>query len=258
MNTFTELLEKLGLKGKGHEEKNEGKDGGFAQRILRLSRMGKTFEEVKDEEILSSIMESDIQNIRNTLGGVDRAAFSAAVEMLQNARRIYIIGIRSCQPLAELMGFYFNLMFQNITVIQTSSASEIFEQMLHIGPEDVLIGISFPRYSMRTLKAMEFANSRSAGVIAITDNVNSPINLYSSCNLIAESQMASVVDSLTAALSLVNALVVALTVRRQEIMKKSLENLEDIWQDYQFYGKDEMEQPAEGVEIWQKGAEKDE
>ena len=150
------------------------------------------------------------------------------------------------------------MMFENVRVIKTSSVSEIFEQMLRIGPEDVVVGISFPRYSMRTLKALEFANSRNAGVIAVTDNVHSPLNLYSSCNLIAASQMASVVDSLTAPLSLLNALVVALGVRRQDAMKKSLEELEQVWQDYQFYGIDEMEQPSEDIQIWQRGEEKHE
>ncbi|MDO5424313.1 MAG: MurR/RpiR family transcriptional regulator [Eubacteriales bacterium] len=258
MNAFSELLEKIGLKGKGHEEKEPKDEGGFAERMRRLTDVGEAFEGVKEEEIFSSILETDIGNIRHTLEGLDKAAFCTAVDMLQNARNIYILGIRSCEPLADFLGFYLNMMFDNLHVIRTSSASEIFEQMLHIGPGDVLVGISFPRYSMRTLKAMEFANSRSAGVIAITDHIHSPMNLYSSCNLLAESQMASIVDSLTAPLSVINALVVALAVRRQAQMKESLQSMEEIWQDYQFYGNDEIDQPAEGVEIWQRGENKHE
>ena len=125
-------------------------------------------------------------------------------------------------------------------MIQTSSSSEIFEQMVRIGKEDVIIGISFPRYSMRTLKAMEFANNRSAKVITLTDSVHSPMNLYSSCNLIADSDMASIVDSLVAPLSVINALIVALCMKKQRDVAKTLEMLEGIWDEYQVYENDEI------------------
>ena len=229
-NAFYEILEKIGLKGKesGLEEEKKPKsakaDPGFPGRMSRLLDMGNTFEGVTDKEIFYAILQSDMENLKKTMEQNEEAAFSAAVEMIQKARTIYIIGIRSCEPLAELLGFYLNMMFENVRVIKTSSVSEIFEQMLRIGPEDVVVGISFPRYSMRTLKA----------------------------------QMASVGDSRTAPLSLLNALVVALGVRRQEAMKKSLEELEQVWQDYQFYGIDEMEQPSEDIQIWQRGEEKHE
>ena len=122
--------------------------------------------------------------------------------------------------LRRFMAFYFTLMFENVRLIQTSSSSEIFEQMVRIGKEDVIIGISFPRYSMRTLKAMEFANNRSAKVITLTDSVHSPMNLYSSCNLIADSDMASIVDSLVAPLSVINALIVALCMKNREMLRR--------------------------------------
>ena len=138
------------------------------------------------------------------------------------------------------MAFYFTLMFENVRLIQTSSSSEIFEQMVRIGKEDVIIGISFPRYSMRTLKAMEFANNRSAKVITLTDSVHSPMNLYSSCNLIADSDMASIVDSLVAPLSVINALIVALCMKKQRDVAKTLEMLEGIWDEYQVYENDEI------------------
>lgn len=131
-------------------------------------------------------------------------------------------------------------MFENVRLIQTSSSSEIFEQMVRIGKEDVIIGISFPRYSMRTLKAMEFANNRSAKVITLTDSVHSPMNLYSSCNLIADSDMASIVDSLVAPLSVINALIVALCMKKQRDVAKTLEMLEGIWDEYQVYENDEI------------------
>ena len=138
------------------------------------------------------------------------------------------------------MAFYFNLMFENVTLLQTNNSSELFEQMVRISKDDVIIGISFPRYSMRTLKAMEFANNRNAKVITLTDSVHSPMNLYSSCNLIARSDMASIVDSLVAPLSVINALIVALCMKKQGEVAKTLETLEDIWNEYQVYEYDEI------------------
>ena len=131
-------------------------------------------------------------------------------------------------------------MFDDVHLLSTNSSSELFEQMVRISKDDVIIGISFPRYSMRTLKAMEFANNRSAKVITITDSVHSPMNLYSSCNLIAKSDMASIVDSLVAPLSVINALIVALCMKKQGEVVQTLEMLEDIWDEYQVYDNDEI------------------
>ena len=132
------------------------------------------------------------------------------------------------------------MMFDDVRLLSTNSSSELFEQMVRISKDDVIIGISFPRYSMRTLKAMEFANNRSAKVITITDSVHSPMNLYSSCNLIAKSDMASIVDSLVAPLSVINALIVALCMKKQGEVVNTLEMLEDIWDEYQVYENDEI------------------
>ena len=143
--------------------------------------------------------------------------------------------------LASFLAFYMNLMFDNVRLLTTNSSSELFEQMVRINCDDVIIGISFPRYSMRTLKALEFANNRSAKVITITDSVHSPMNLYSSCNLIADSDMASIVDSLVAPLSVINALIVALCMRRHQEVGKILTELEDIWDEYQVYENDEID-----------------
>ena len=142
--------------------------------------------------------------------------------------------------LASFLGFYLNLIFDNVTLVNTNSASEIFEQLIRINEEDVIIGISFPRYSMRTLKALEFASNRKAKVITLTDSVHSPMNLYSSCNLIARSDMASIVDSLVAPLSVVNALVVALCMKKQTEVIDTLGTLEKIWDEYQVYSSDEL------------------
>ncbi len=164
-------------------------------------------------------------------------------------RQIYIVGIRSCAPLASFLAFYMNLMFEDVCLLTTNSSSELFEQMVRIGKEDVIIGISFPRYSMRTLKALEFANNRSAKVITITDSIHSPMNLYSSCNLIADSDMASIVDSLVAPLSVINALIVALCMKKQNIVAKTLTELEDIWNEYQVYENDEIDYIDDSIKV---------
>ena len=184
-----------------------------------------------------------------TMEHIDHSAFELAVNTLLEARTIYIIGIRSCAPLASFLSFYLNLILDDVRLIQTNSASEIFEQMIRIGEQDAIIGISFPRYSMRTLKAMEFANNRNAKVITLTDSVHSPINLYSSCNLIARSDMASIVDSLVAPLSVVNALVVALCMRRQKEVVDTLESMEKIWDEYQVYSSDELNHVEPAVKM---------
>lgn len=158
-----------------------------------------------------------------------------------HAKCIYVIGIRSCAPLASFLAFYLNFVFDNVRLLQTNSSTELFEQMVRISEEDVIIGISFPRYSMRTLKALEFANNRKANVITLTDSANSPMCMYSACNLIAETDMASIVDSLVAPLSVINALIVALCMKKPTELVDNLETLESIWDEYQVYEKDELE-----------------
>ena len=140
-------------------------------------------------------------------------------------------------------------MFDDVCLLTTNSASELFEQMVRIGNDDVIIGISFPRYSMRTLKALEFANNRNAKVITITDSIHSPMNLYSSCNLIADSDMASIVDSLVAPLSVINALIVALCMKKQNVVAKTLTELEDIWNEYQVYENDEINYIDDSIKV---------
>lgn len=191
-------------------------------------------------EVLTSVLSSDIEKIRHTIEHLDPVAFETAVDLILEARTVYILGIRSCQPLADFLSFYLNMIRGNIVQIKTTSTSEIFEQMIRINEEDCIIGISFPRYSMRTLKAMEFANDRNAKVVTITDSVHSPMNLYSSCNLLARSDMVSIVDSLVAPLSVINALVIALCLKQPDVVKANLEALEGAWNNYQVYLNDEI------------------
>lgn len=209
-------------------------------RLNSIQRMEVTYGRVPQEKILDNVLQSDIEKIKLTLEHTDREAFNLAVDTLLQAKTIYIVGIRSCAPLAQFLSFYLNLIFEDVRLLRTSSASELFEQMIRISEQDAIIGISFPRYSMRTLKAMEFANNRNAKVITLTDSVHSPMNLYSSCNLIARSDMASIVDSLVAPLSIINALVVALCMKKQKEVMNTLETMEQIWNEYQVYSSDEI------------------
>jgi DNA-binding MurR/RpiR family transcriptional regulator len=171
---------------------------------------------------------------------IDPIVFETAVETILKAKTIYIIGLRSCQPLASFLSFYLNMILDHVVQLKTTSTSELFEQMININEEDLMIGISFPRYSMRTLKAMEFASDRNAKVIAITDAPHSPVNMYSSCNLLAKSEMSSVVDSLVAPLSLINALVVSICLKEKDKVREKLEMLETTWNNYQVYLNDEI------------------
>ncbi|MCI8886072.1 MAG: MurR/RpiR family transcriptional regulator [Dorea sp.] len=218
-------------------------------KLNSIQRMEVTYGRISQGEILASVLQSDIEKIKLTMEAIDQGAFEMAVDTILNARKIYVVGIRSCAPLASFLCFYLNLVCDDVTAVNTSSPSEIFEQMLRIGEEDVMIGISFPRYSMRTLKALEYASNRKAKVITLTDSVHSPMTLYSSCNLIARSDMASIVDSLVAPLSVVNALVVALCMKKQNEVISTLTALEGIWDEYQVYSKDELNMVGEKVEL---------
>lgn len=225
---------------KGYPEFQKALEEMVRNKLNSIQRMEVTYGRISQSHILETVLQSDQEKIKDTLEHIDEHAFELAVDTIIKAKHIYIVGIRSCAPLAAFMAFYFNLMFENVTLLQTNNSSELFEQMVRISKDDVIIGISFPRYSMRTLKAMEFANNRNAKVITLTDSVHSPMNLYSSCNLIARSDMAAIVDSLVAPLSVINALIVALCMKKQGEVAKTLETLEDIWNEYQVYENDEI------------------
>lgn len=215
----------------------------------RLNTVNKIDIESKmsQSKIVENVLQGDADKIISTLRELDPEAFNIAVDMISNAKKVYIVGVRSAAPLAEFLAFYLRMIIKDVVHVTTSSASEIFEQMLHINEEDVVIGISFPRYSMRTLKAMEFANNRNAQVIAITDSVHSPMNLYSSCNLFAKSDMASIVDSLVAPMSLINALIVALCIKNSKKAVSNLETLNEVWEDYQLTSNDELNYLGENL-----------
>lgn len=237
------------LRYKGYPEFQKALEELVRNRLNSIQRMKVTYGRISQSQILETVLQSDIEKIKQTLNGIDHLAFNQAIDTILNARKIYVLGIRSCAPLAAFMSFYLNLLCDNVIAVNTNSSSEIFEQLIRIGEEDVIIGISFPRYSQRTLKALEFASKRKAKIITLTDSVHSPINIYSSCNLIARSDMASIVDSLVAPLSVVNALIVALCMKKQEEVIGTLETLEQIWGEYQVYSGDELNRIEDNSEV---------
>ena len=209
-------------------------------KLNSVQKIGAKYGKSTQSEILNSVISSDIEKLNDTMEHVDPHAFETAVDDILNAEHVYIAGIRSCDPLARFLHFYLEMIRGDVFLLTTTNTSEMFEQMIRINDKDAFIGISFPRYSMRTLKAMEFANDRNARVISITDTIHSPMCLYSSCNLLARSDMVSIVDSLVAPLSLINALVVAMCLKRPNDVRKNLETLETVWDNYQVYLKDEI------------------
>ena len=244
-STVVRFASQLGYKGYPEFQKALGEL--VRTKLNSIQRMEVTYGRITQSEILETVLQSDIDKIKMTMESIDQQAFELAVDTILNAKRIYVVGIRSCAPLANFLSFYLNLICENVIRVHTNSSSEIFEQLIRINEEDVIIGISFPRYSMRTLKALEFASNRKAKVITLTDSVHSPMNLYSSCNLIARSDMASIVDSLVAPLSVINALVVALCMKKQKEVIQTLETLEDIWDEYQVYSRDELNSVGDTV-----------
>jgi DNA-binding MurR/RpiR family transcriptional regulator len=224
----------------GYPEFQEALAEWVKSKLNSVQKIGAKYGNSTQQEIISSVLGADIEKIDDTVENLDSQAFEMAVDSILVAKRVYIIGIRSCKPLAEFLQFYLNMVRDDVILIDSTSTSEIFEQMLRINENDVVIGISFPRYSMRTLKALEMANDKNAKVITITDSIHSPMCLYSSCNLFARSDMVSIVDSLVAPLSLINALVVAICLKKPEDVKSSLESLEYAWDNYQVYLKDEI------------------
>lgn len=229
-----------GLGYDGYPEFQKALEGWVKDKLNTVQKIGAKYGKSTQSEILSSVLHADIEKIEDTLVNLDAVAFEAAVDIILAAETIYLVGVRSCEPLADFLHFYLNMIRGNIVLVKTTSVTEMFEQMIRISERDAIIGISFPRYSMRTLKAMEFANDRNAKVITVTDSIHSPMNLYSSCNLLARSDMVSIVDSLVAPLSVINALVVAMCLKRPDEVKNNLETLEDVWNNYQVYLNDEI------------------
>ena len=206
-------------------------------KLTAIQRVEVSKERIGNQDVMTMVMQSDIEKIRMTLDETDQTSFNQAVAAIANAKRIYILGVRSASVLANFISFYVRFMFDNVVSVDTSSISEVFEQIVHISADDVFIGLSFPRYSKRTIKAMQYAKDQGAKVVAITDSKVSPLTKIADVSLLAKSDMASFVDSLVAPLSLVNALIVAISREKAVHLESSLNRLESIWEEYDVYEK---------------------
>lgn len=206
-------------------------------RLTAVQRVDVTNSLIGEDDVLDKVLGSDADKIRRTLDEIDRKSFDEAVEKMVAARSIYIIGVRSSSTLAGFLNFNFRMILDNVKFVQTTSGSEMFEQIMSIGPEDVLIAISFPRYSKRIINAVEYATGAGADVISITDSRQSPIAAGADQLLLARSDMVSFVDSLVAPLSIINAIIVAVARKKPDDVRERLEKLEHIWDEYDVYDK---------------------
>ena len=206
-------------------------------RLTTIQRIEVTNDRLGDQDLLSMVIQSDMEKLRVTLEELDRESFVRTVAAIVSARKIDIIGVRSSAAIAAFLHFYCNLIFENVVLVSANTASEVFESLLRVGEGDVVIGVSFPRYSSRTVQAMSFARDRGATTIAITDSEASPLVPISRYALMARSDMASFVDSLVAPLSLVNALLVAVSRRKGDDLSRTFHTLEQIWEEYSVYEK---------------------
>ena len=185
-------------------------------------------------QVLNKVLKADMQNIRSTLDEIDLNSFEQAIDMIIQARRIYVMGLRASAPIAEFFVHYLKFIFPHVQLI-VSGVSDVFEQLSRIEEGDLLIGISFPRYTSRSIEAMEFARSQGAALIAITDGPLSPLHTAADICLMAKSDMSSFVDSFAAPLSLINALIVALGQRRRSEVSEYFQKMEKIWAEYDVY-----------------------
>ena len=204
-------------------------------RLTSIQRMEVTNNLIGDGDVLSKVLLGDAEKIKHTLEGIDRAAFDEAVDRIISARDIYVLGVRASSPLASFLTHGLRMIFDNVRFVQTASGSEMFEQMMSIREGDVMIAISFPRYSKRIINAVEYARSRNADVVALTDSKVSPIAAFADQLLIAQSDMVSFVDTLVAPLSIINALIVAVSRKKHDELTARLRTLEEVWEQYDVY-----------------------
>ncbi len=206
-------------------------------RLTSVQRIEVASDRYGDQDVISTVFHTDMEKLRQTEETISREEFTAAVNAILKAKRIYILGVRSVAPLANFLGYYLNYMFNNVHVISGFSAGEMFEKIAGVNADDVVVAFSFPRYSASTTKGARYCRSAGAKVIGITDSKLSPLGANSDHVLIAKSDMVSLVDSLVAPLSLINALIVAIAARREKELSRTLANLERIWDEYEVYEK---------------------
>lgn len=234
-STVVRFATEMGFKG--YPELQKELQQMIKSKLTAVQRMEVSSTLIGEQDAIKKVLNGDIELIRDTLEQISTEEFTNAVETINKAKRIYILGVRSSAALASFLYFYFNPVFENVVLVDTSSGSEMFEQMFRISEDDVCVAISFPRYSKQTINALRFINDRGTKIVAITDSKDSPIAEYADNLLVAKSDMVSVVDSLVAPLSLINALIVAVTFSRREEVYSNFNKLESIWDEYQVYDK---------------------
>jgi len=206
-------------------------------KLTSIQRVGVAKMLIGEEDMVERVLTLDADCVKKSIRVVDRADFKAAVEAIVNAENIYILGIRSAFALAVFLNCYLSMIFKNVKLISSTSASEMFEQIRAIGREDIMIGLSFPRYSQRTVKALDYARKRGARVLSITDSEHSPLVEFSDYKLLAKCEIMSFVDSLVSPLSVINALLLAVGMAKQDELQEAFAELEEIWDEYDVYDK---------------------
>jgi len=232
-STVVRFASELGYEG--YPEMRKAIQEMIRSRLTSVQRIEVARELMNEEKVLESVLCSDMEKLQSTLDECDKESFAAAVDSILSANHVYIVGMRSSTCLANFMGFYLNLLLENVHIIQDTTVSEVYEQIIRIKEGDVFIGISYPRYSSRTVKAMKFAKSTGAKVIGITDGMTSPFVSVSDILLFAKSDMVSFLDSLVAPLSLINALIVSVGSKSKDNVSNIFNRLETIWADYEVY-----------------------
>lgn len=237
-STVVRFTTELGFDGYPHFQAALKEE--LKSKLTSVQRLNYTERFDDDATAVRDIIKGDMENLKETLANLDDDAMASAVNAILKARKIYIMGLRSSAPLSSFMHFYMTLLFDDVVHIHSNSTNEVFEQIMPITSDDVMIGISFPRYSQRTVNSMEYAKKKGATVLAITDKDNTAMTEHADIKLFAKSSMASFVDSLAAPLSLINALLVTLGIHRRDHIRNSFESLEILWSQYQVYngGKD--------------------
>lgn len=221
----------------GYPEMQKSMQEMVMNRLTTVQRIEIANDRIGSQDVLTKVLQADAEKLRQTAETINREHFQAAVNEILRARRVYVLGVRSAATLANFTGYYMNHMFDNVHVLTTSGAGELFENLVGIGSEDVVLAFSFPRYSTAVAKAAQYCRNTGATVIGITNTALSPLGQCSDYVLTAKSDMVSMVDSLVAPLSVVNALLVALTAAKEQTVQTRLETLESVWEEYNIYEK---------------------
>lgn len=206
-------------------------------RLTSVQRIEVASDRIGNQDVVSMVLQADAEKLHQTSEILDRNEFHAAVQAIRQGKRIYILGARSAAPLASFLGYYLNFMFHNVHVVTASGSSEMFENVVDVNSDDVVIAFSFPRYSAATAKGAQFCRTTGAKVVGITDSRISPLGQHCDYVLLAKSDMVSLVDSLVAPLSVINALLVTLASGCEESLSKTFDTLEQVWEEYNVYEK---------------------